>query len=132
MNSSQSSNATFPCPLRASLGCTGTFSRQQDAERHVIEYHGPSSSCQIPGCSYTTKRRYRLRAHVESVHGIGEDLVRITPTIVTNCTFTGGANIYRGPGANTLGGLSGSEVALAPVQDLGENAFADLPAFYRK
>ncbi|KAH8763941.1 hypothetical protein F5882DRAFT_414784, partial [Hyaloscypha sp. PMI_1271] len=52
-------------------GCTVTFGRDSDRLRHVREKHGPPLHCRIHGCQWITKRKGKLRNHLDTVHGGG-------------------------------------------------------------
>lgn len=47
-------------------GCTTSFTRKQDMERHKYEYHEQAKHC--PWCEYNTKRDQRMLEHIDDNH----------------------------------------------------------------
>lgn len=48
------------------MGCTISFTRRQDMERHKAEFHSMAKQC--PWCNYTTKRDQRMLEHIDDNH----------------------------------------------------------------
>ncbi len=59
--------ARIPCEEE---DCFVTSTRPADADRHLLEVHGPAKICPEPGCFYEYRRGYRLQRHLETKHDI--------------------------------------------------------------
>ncbi|KAE9366400.1 hypothetical protein N431DRAFT_472943 [Stipitochalara longipes BDJ] len=49
-------------------GCTTTFGRSSEQQRHTREVHGPRTFCYMRRCKWSSKRRQRLKSHLSTIH----------------------------------------------------------------